>query len=208
MTPDQPPHKTRDTEARWVAKREEIRAAVVRFFATPATVAQYKQATDLSTNRAREHVLDWLDGINLHEAGKVFLGASHRGRPANLYCSDAARAAESVQRQRESACAPAPAPVIAGPILDFFCAPHTAEEFACARRRPLGAVKSLIRAEFEIGTQTLFFAGECTLEGISKHGQPYPRSISFLYCSDRWLALTSALQWAAKLWRDAGCPED
>ena len=203
-----PPKRTRNTEARWEAKRESIRVEVVRFFATPATIAQYMKGAALSHKAARAHVIDWLDGTNLYEAGKVFLTGSRRGRPSNLYCSDEALAAESVKRLRESDCDPIPAPIVAAPILDFFSFPRTAEEFASAGRRPLGAAKSLIQAEFEIGTPTLFFAGECTPEGISKKGKPYPRSISPLYCSDQWLALNSALEWAARLWREAGCPVD
>ena len=202
-----PPKSTRKNETRWEVKREATRAAVVRFFATPATVDQYKKATELSTKQAREHVLDWLDGTNLYEAGRVFLSGSRRGRPSNLYCSNAALAAESVQRLRESDCTPVQASAPATSLLGFFCTPCTAEEYASARRMPIGAAKAAIRAEFEIGVPTLFFAGECTPEGISRKGKPYPRSISPLYCSDQWLALTSTLEWAARLWREAGCPE-
>lgn len=188
------------------AETDAERLSVVRFFANPATVAEYAKAMGVSRTKARNLALDWLDGVNLFEAGKVFQGnRSGRGRPSNLYCSDATRAAESSQRP-VAVRPPAPAPI--GHFLEFFREPRTVEEFAAAKRMPLGAAQSCVEAEFEIPPQTLFFAGECTLEGISKKGTFYPRSISPLYCSDRWIALTSALQWAAKLWRDAGCPED
>jgi hypothetical protein len=187
-------------EAAHIAKRDEV----VKFFATPNTISRFAVATRLNYDRARTRVTDWFDGTYLFDAGMTQVDLYHPGRPAQLYCSDEATAREYKAKYDRGDPVATPR---GGPILDFFATPRTVEEYACATQQPLGIASNVVEAEFYGAEQTIFIAGMCSPEGTSKEGKPYPRAVSWLYCSNKVTARRALWAWAAARWEAAGCPD-
>lgn len=184
------------------------------FFSAPRTISRFVSAFSLTRPAAERFVTRWVLAGHLFSAGKTLASpfAPYPGRPAALFCvdRDVARAAlgawEEYTQHRRPVLSPIRALAAAVARPPFFAVPRTAEVYASSLGTSLDRANELIQTELDQGT--LYFAGECTREGISKKGQPYLRAVSAMFCADKSLAVTSTFQWAARLWCEAGCPED